>query len=437
VQDAELRGAPFRRAVRSYTLWMLQRTQGGLRELARHVRERVRGALAGTSWAALLDYAPRHRLGKRSFRLVFEPLSGGPPMADADLVFEVRKSDWKETRFVEGPVPTLAPGQVLFRVDRFALTANNVTYAFAGDMLGYWRFFPCAEGWGRIPVMGFADVVRSTHPEVKEGTRCFGFYPMGRHLVIQPGAVSPAQIVDEATHRAGLAPTYAQYLPTTGDAVWSEKREDQILLMRGLFMTSFLADDFLAEQGWKGARSVLISSASSKTSIALAFQVKQGARVRAIGLTSARNLAFVRGLGFYDEVVTYEEIASLPVEPAVFVDMAGDGAVTAAVHRRFGDALAYDCTIGATHWSAERRNEDLPGPKPEFFFAPAQIVKRSQDWGPQGLARRLAAAWTTFCDASDAWLHVVRSRGRDGLARVYQDTLAGRTHPADGQIVSL
>jgi NADPH:quinone reductase-like Zn-dependent oxidoreductase len=358
-------------------------------------------------------------------------------MADADLVLEVKRSDWKETRFVEAPVPALAPGQVLFRVDRFALTANNVTYAVAGDMLGYWRFFPCAEGWGRIPVMGFADVIRSTHPEVKEGTRCFGFYPMGRYLVIQPGAVSAAQIVDAAPQRAGLAPAYAQYLPTVGDAVYAEKREDQILLMRGLFMTSFLADDFLAESGYRGARSVLISSASSKTSIALAFQVKQRGRARAVGLTSARNAEFVRKLGFYDEVVLYDQIGSLAREPAVFVDMAGDGAVTGAVHRHFGDELKYDCTIGATHWSAERRSDELPGPKPEFFFAPAQIVKRSKDWGPQELAERIAGAWTRFCDASDAWLHVVRSRGREALLRVYQDTLAGRTDPADGHVLTL
>ena len=358
-------------------------------------------------------------------------------MADAGLVFEVQKSDWKRTRFVEGPVPDLAAGQVLFRADRFALTANNITYAVAGDGLGYWRFFPCEERWGRIPVMGFANVIRSTHPEVKEGTRCFGFYPMGRHLVIQPGAVSAAQIVDAAPHRAGLAPPYAQYLPTTGDAVYAEKREDQILLMRGLFMTSFLADDFLAEQGYCGARSVLISSASSKTSIALAFQVKQGGRARAIGLTSARNAGFVRGLGFYDEVVLYDQVASLAKQPAVFVDMAGDGPVTAAVHRHFGDELKYDCRIGATHWSAERTNEGLPGPKPEFFFAPAQIVKRSKDWGPQGLTQRIAGAWTKFCDASDTWLHVVRSHGREALERIYHDTLAGRTEPADGQILSL
>ena len=260
---------------------------------------------------------------------------------------------------------------------------------------------------------------------------------MGRHLVIQPGAVSAAQIVDAAPHRAGLAPTYAQYLPTTGDAVYAAKREDQILLMRGVFMTSFLADDFLAGQGYLGARAVLVTSASSKTSIALAFQVKQGGRARAIGLTSARNAAFVRSLGCYDEVVLYDQVESLAKQPAVLVDMAGDGAVNAAVHRHFGDELKYDCRIGATHWSAERTNETLPGPKPEFFFAPTQIVKRSKDWGPQGLSQRIASAWTKFCDASDAWLHVVRGSGPEALERVYQEMLAGRTHPADGQILSL
>jgi hypothetical protein len=117
--------------------------------------------------------------------------------------------------------------------------------------------------------------------------------------------------------------------------------------------------------------------------------------------------------------------------------MAGDGAVNAAVHHHFGDALKYDCRIGATHWSAQRSDEQLSGPKPQFFFAPAQIVKRGKDWGPQGLSQRIASAWTKFCDASDAWLHVVRGSGREALERVYQETLAGRTHPADGHILSI
>jgi len=355
----------------------------------------------------------------------------------ADVVFEVRRGSFAETRFVEAPLPALARGQVRFRVDRFALTANNVSYALTGDALGYWRFFPADEGWGRIPVMGFADVVASAHPEVREGTRCFGFYPMARTLVIEPGAVSAGQIVDAAPHRAGLAPAYAQYLPTTGDALWSAAHEDRILLMRGLFLTSFLADDFLAERDFAGAQTILVSSASSKTAIALAFQLKQRDRVRSVGLTSERNADFVRKLGTYDEVVTYDAIASLRREPTAFVDMAGDGAVTAALHHHFGRDLRIDCTIGATHWSAPRADEGLPGAKPEFFFAPAQIVKRTREWGPDGFGARLGEAWGRFCADSESWLRVVRSRGRDALERVYRDTLAGRIPPRDGQILSL
>ena len=64
----------------------------------------------------------------------------------AGLDFLVNKSNWKHHRFDDAPVPDLAEGQVLFRVDRFALTANNISYALAGDSLGYWRFSKVPHG---------------------------------------------------------------------------------------------------------------------------------------------------------------------------------------------------------------------------------------------------------------------------------------------------
>ena len=101
----------------------------------------------------------------------------------------VRRDDFHTTRFRETETPDLTDGQVLFRIDRFALTSNNITYAAAGDMLDYWGFFPAEEGWGRIPVMGFADVSASRHPGVAEGERVFGFFPMATHLVIDATGV--------------------------------------------------------------------------------------------------------------------------------------------------------------------------------------------------------------------------------------------------------
>ncbi len=360
-------------------------------------------------------------------------------MADpAGLDFLVNKTEWKQHRFEDAPVPELASGQVLFRVDRFAFTANNISYALAGDMLGYWRFFPAPEGWGRLPTMGYGDVLRSTHPDVAEGTRCFGFYPMSRYLVIQPGAAGPAQITDASPHREGLSPAYNTYSPADHDALHAPEHEDALILMRGLFMTSFLADDFIADKRF-GEQAVLISSASSKTSIALGHLVSKAGRTRSIGLTSPRNLEFVRKLGCYDQVVTYDEVPSLDAAvPAVFVDMAGNAAVRHAVHAHFGDQLKHSCSIGATHWDQTGGGDDnLPGPKPEFFFAPAQIQKRAGDWGPAELQRRLAEAWSDFRTFSEGWLQVRRGAGKDAVVRVYEDTLAGRTEPQHGHVLTL
>ena len=67
-----LRGAAFQRYTSPYSLWMAQRTLDAVRALAPAERERVLAALAGTGCEALLAYAPRHRVGKRRFKLVLE-----------------------------------------------------------------------------------------------------------------------------------------------------------------------------------------------------------------------------------------------------------------------------------------------------------------------------------------------------------------------------
>lgn len=48
-----------------------------------------------------------------------------------------------------------------------------------------------------------------------------------------------------------------------------------------------------------------------------------------IGLTSPRNEPFVRGLGVYDEVATYDAIDALPRKATAFIDVAGDERVRA------------------------------------------------------------------------------------------------------------
>jgi hypothetical protein len=354
--------------------------------------------------------------------------------------FIIRRDDWGTCKFVPAAVPAeLELGQVEFRVDRFAMTANNITYAQVGDMIGYWKFFPAEEeGWGRIPVMGFADVVRSNHPDVPEGDRVFGFFPMSNHLVIQADRVASEQYFDVTPHRADSAPAYRTYTRTSGDPLHAADREDPHMLLWGLFLTSFMLEDFMVDNDLFGAKAFVISSASSKTAIALAYMLSEQGRGEVIGLTSERNVAFVEGLGFYDRTIAYDDVRSLAADvPTAFVDHSGDGEVVSAVHHHLDDSLKYSGVVGMTHWQARRHTGSLPGAAPTLFFAPSQIQKRNEEWGAEGLQERVGQAWLNFRDSSDSWLTVVRSFGPESVERVYKETLEGRAKPSEGHVLSL
>ncbi len=356
--------------------------------------------------------------------------------------FEVRKQDLHQVRWVDGAAESLElkAGQALLRVDRFAFTANNITYAVFGDAMSYWDFFPAEEGWGRIPVWGFGDIVRSGCDGLAEGERVYGYFPMSTHLVVQPERVSPESFIDGAPHRQERAPIYNQYLRVAGDPSYEARVEGPQMLFRPLFMTAFLLDDFLTENNFFGGRAVVLSSASSKTAMSLAFLLSRGAgdRREVIGLTARRNLSFVRGLGCYDRVMAYDEIDSLsPTVPVAFVDMAGDGEVGSALHHHLRENLVHDCMVGATHWEQTKREEGLPGAQPQLFFAPAQAQKRSAELGAAELQERTSAAWRAFLQPAESWVRAVEERGKAAVERVYRETLEGRSKPDEGHVLAL
>lgn len=354
--------------------------------------------------------------------------------------FVVERANLRNCKFVPAPAAadiTLAEGQALLRVASFAFTANNVTYAVAGDMMSYWTFFPAEPGWGRIPVWGFADVLRAKHEGMSEGERVFGYLPMSTHLVVRTDRVSRGSFVDASPHRSALPIVYNQYTRVANDPGYDAALEDQQMLFRPLFMTAFLLDDFLVDNELFGGRAVVLSSASSKTAFGLAFLLHRRSRCDVVGLTSAANLAFVESLGCYDRIVTYDRIDSLGTGAAVFVDMAGNGTVAGAVHRHFGDDLRHSAIVGATHWQQGAREEGLPGAQPAFFFAPTQLEKRTKDWGPEGLQKRYAAAWRDFLSFTKDHIRVEHGRGPADVERVYREMLEGRARPDVGHVLSL
>lgn len=349
--------------------------------------------------------------------------------------FTVNRKDYAASKWISREAE-VEDGQVLAEIEKFAFTANNITYAVAGDMLNYWSFFPAGEGWGKIPVWGFAKVVKSKCPEIPEGERIYGYLPMATSFVMQPEKVTGSSFLDLYKQRRDLHPVYNSYSRVSA----GRPHDDLEPILRPLYTTSFLIDDWLADNDFFGAKQAVLISASSKTGLGLAYGLHQrrpgGPEV--IGLTSAGNKKFVEGLGYYDKTVVYGDVASLDASvPTVAVDFAGDGDVIAAVHRHFGDKLVESTTVGLSHKDAPRPPSDLPGAKPRFFFAPDQMKKRGEDWGRDGFDKKLGEGWNDFATAADKWIKVERGTGEDAIARVYADMLAGKINPAEGHILTL
>ena len=122
---------------------------------------------------------------------------------DDDVRRRPRRSAPNAAGASRAPAP-LADGEVRLRIDRFALTSNNITYAAFGDAMNYWEFFPTGDADDRLhPGVGLRRPWPSRAADgVDVGERFYGYWPMADDVVLQPGA----------RHRRAASPT----APRTG-----------------------------------------------------------------------------------------------------------------------------------------------------------------------------------------------------------------------------
>ncbi len=298
--------------------------------------------------------------------------------------FLVQRGDLRATKIVRRTLPSPADGEVQVAIDKFGLTANNVSYAVAGDMIGYWRFYPAKDCWGKVPVWGFGDVIASNCGRVPVGERLWGFFPMASHALLRPGRVTKERFTEVSEHRSDLPAVYNNYSRGSAESEAMQAFETERCLLLPLFATSFLLCDYLAYKDFFGARQVLIGSVSSKTGFGLAQMLRDSSdtQTKVVGLTSSGNRDFVLELGGCDQVVLYGEEDQIDTSlPSAYVDMSGNGRLTSKLHSLLGENMKASIMVGATHWEAADRPEDLPGAPPEFFFAPAHIATREKEWG--------------------------------------------------------
>lgn len=345
----------------------------------------------------------------------------------------VSRSQLNKTQVVSVPAPNpeeLESGELILQIEKFGFTANNITYAVVGEMVRYWEFFPAKEGWGIVPVWGYAKVVHSNAEGIKPGDRYYGYLPMAEMLKVKVGKLNPAGFSDGSAHRADLAPIYNFYSKAEIDSGFAASSEAVQMIFRPLFTTSFLLDIFLDWSKDFGAEQVVLTSASSKTAFALAYLLanreSDKKKVSIVGLTSPGNVAFVESMGFYDEVRVYDDAANLQKKNTVIVDFAGNLDVLKTIADSLTDQLKFTSMVGMVDWknSGDAKAKGVDG---QFFFAPAFIRDVYKKWGIELFQTNLAKAWNAFQGSAESLLDIQEINGFEAAQQLYLEMLAGKS----------
>lgn len=368
------------------------------------------------------------------------PIAVAERQAVTQTSFQVRKDDFRQARFLDEPEPlAAAEGELLLRIERFALTANNLTYALYGEILGYWGFHPASDGWGQIPCWGVAAVVDSGCPEVAVGERLFGFWPIARYARLEPRRVEPHLVVEGAAHRQTLATPHMNAFYNHYRRLGAEPAESEgwQCIYRPLGLTGFMLSDFITAHAGFGANRVVLSSASSKTALATAHFLHARGQLELVGLTSPRHQGYTSTSGVYDRVLTYEQTEELDAIPTLYVDFAGDLDVTRRVHVRLAAVLRKSLLVGGTHWSATGPAQALPGPQPELYFVPDDIGGRRAEWGPDELEARWSEAWQSLAPVVTRGTALALAEGEAAVRAFHRILLDGIAAPEIGHVFRL
>ncbi|MDO6693268.1 DUF2855 family protein [Aliiglaciecola sp. 3_MG-2023] len=346
---------------------------------------------------------------------------------------QTNKSNLSKLAVVKGSINTdfLAKDEVVLKIDSFGFSANNITYALFGEKMGYWGFFPAQEGFGIMPIWGFATIEYSNNPDLVVGEKVFGYLPFATHLVITAGKITANDFYDVSPVRKSISSVYDQYVRCNADPAYDPKKEDWQLNFRPLFMTSFVLDDFIGEIATPDTTNIVLTSASSKTAYGAAYLLKKhcksrGLNYNVVGLTSKHNKAFTQKTACYDQVLDYQAFSTLDKsDKTIVLDFSGNKPLLLDLQAHLSASLQKMIYIGVTDVESQAKSYagELQG---EFFFAPTQVNKRMQEWGGKGFMQRYAVAWGGFSQHMESLLGTTNIKGIDAIQRIYLDGLSGQ-----------
>ncbi len=348
--------------------------------------------------------------------------------------FLVNKNNLFEGNVFRLERPILENQEVLFEIERFSFTSNNITYAVVGEKIGYWNFFKADEPNGIIPCWGYAKVVESKNNALKVGEEYYGYWPMANYLKVYPQNVKLFGFIDGTAHRKPLPPIYNYYVKKPES--FSDIQKGYYSILKPLFTTAYLNYTFLEEEKFFEADQILLTSASSKTALGIAYMLflnKNSHGKKIIGLTSEKNKEFLNETGLYDQVISYENAVEIPAKKTTMVDLGGNIELLLSLSSELNSNLKFTSLIGLADWKSAGDMKQVPNSK--FFFAPDYATKLFQALGPDKANQLINDAQDRFTALVQNWMKLEFVNFEAGIKDLYFDMLQGKIDPSKGYVV--
>ncbi|RYP19238.1 hypothetical protein DL765_003439 [Monosporascus sp. GIB2] len=270
-------------------------------------------------------------------------------MASPQILHILDKADYSNHRLVtlpSHPLPALAPSSLRLQSKILGLTTNNLGYARLGHLTGWWDVYPQPKNtpapydnrsiYGRISAWGYAEIIESTVPDIPVGTTVYGYLPtsnLPEDVRVEHTGLKD-QIFVSSEHRQHLWEVYNRYQICAPLAELEKAKTLDSLgwdsLMQGLFGAGYNLNlcgfawkdelrihpsgkgEWTAEDASLKDATVIVLSASSKTALAFAHQVRHNRPAdhqprTVVGVCSSASRATAVGSGFYDQVILYSD----------------------------------------------------------------------------------------------------------------------------------
>ena len=257
---------------------------------------------------------------------------------------------------------------------------------------------------------------------------------MSRYLKVIPKKGNDFGFVDDSNHRRKLPPVYNHYSKIIKYAGESLEYHP---LIKPLFLTSFLNYFFLQDEKFFDCDQIILTSASSKTALSLAFllsKYKSKVKKKIIAITSEKNMQFVSEIKFYDTVLSYDNAEeNLKISKSVIVDFAGNSDYLKKLSDHLGEGLKHVSLIGLADWSSKTNFKSIPNSK--FFFAPNHAEKRYREMGVKRTTMLADELLKEFIIKVKNYIKLEYCNDPKDIHKLYLKSLKGKIDPRKGYMV--